>query len=60
MARPRKVPLEGATPDPVPGNNGDAFARIVDYFRVEFPEDWENLRLCPLQHGVEEMARLLK
>lgn len=57
MARPRKVE---APADPVPGSNGEALTRIADYFRAEFPDDWEALRLCPLQHGLEDMTRLLK
>jgi hypothetical protein len=56
--RPPKV--VGAVSDPVPGNNGDALERIVAFFQAEFPDDWEALRLCPLQHGLDDMARLLK
>ena len=48
-----------APPNPVPGDDGAALARIVDYFRHGHEEAWERLRLCPLQHGLEEMARLL-
>jgi hypothetical protein len=65
MAR-RKVRAEGAVapaaaapPNPVPGDDGAALARIVAYFRHGHEEAWERLRLCPLQHGLEEMARLL-
>jgi hypothetical protein len=46
--------------DPVPGDNGEAFARIVDYFKANHAEQWENIRLCPLQSGVEVMADILK
>lgn len=53
MARPRK------TPDPVPGNNGEALARIVAYFKAEHPEAWDELRLCALQHGLDEMVARL-
>lgn len=53
MARPRKVP------DPVPGDNGEALARIVAYFKAEHPEAWEELRLCPLQHGLDDMVARL-
>lgn len=53
MARPRKVP-EGA--DQAIGD----LSAIVARFQAEFPDDWEALRLCPLQHGLEDMARLLK
>lgn len=47
-------------PDPVPGNDGDALARIDKSFRARFPEQWENMRLCPLQHGIEIMADILR
>lgn len=34
-------------------------AGIVEEFKARFPDDWEALRLCPLQHGLEDMiARL--
>ena len=46
--------------DPVPGDNGDALERIAAFFQATFPEDWEQLRLCPLQHGLETMAGMLK
>ena len=46
--------------DPVPGDNGEALERIAAFFRAAFPEDWEALRLCPLQHGLETMADRLK
>ena len=32
----------------------------VKEFRKQFPADWEALRLCPLQHGLEDMAKRLK
>lgn len=47
-------------PDPVPGDNGAALARIVEYFKATHPDAWESLRLCPLQHGLDDMAELLK
>lgn len=52
--------VETKAPDPVPGNNGEALARIADYFRAEHPDAWEELRLQPLQHGLDNMAKLLK
>lgn len=36
------------------------FAEYVESFKAAFPDEWEALRLCPLQHGLEEMERLLK
>jgi hypothetical protein len=32
----------------------------VDYFRGAFPEKWEMLRLCPLQHGLETISEMLR
>lgn len=46
--------------DPVPGNNGEALARIVAYFQAQHPEEWDALALCPLQHGVQAMIDRLK
>lgn len=54
MSRPRK------TPDPVPGNNGEALERIIAYVKAEYPEQWEAMRLYPLQHGLEDLVGLLK
>jgi hypothetical protein len=45
--------------NPVPGDDGAALARIAAYFRHRQAEAWERLRLFPLQHGLEDMARLL-
>ena len=36
------------------------FSAMVAIFKTRFPDEWEALRLCPLQHGLEDMARLLK
>lgn len=62
--RPPKAQLESAVndapADPVPSINGEALARIAAFFRTEFPDEWEALRLCPLQHGLDDMERLLK
>lgn len=65
--RPRKARVEGAEaaialprPDPAPDNNGEVLERIVDYFAAEYPDEWEALRLCPLQHGIDTMAERLK
>ena len=63
MARPRKPAVEGqASPvaDPVPGNDGAALARIVAFFQATQPDAWEALRLCPLQHGLDDMIAKLK
>ena len=67
MAR-RTVRAEGAglsaiappPPNPVPGDDGAALERIAAYFRHGHAEAWERVRLCPFQHGLEDMARLLR
>lgn len=46
--------------DPVPGNDGEALARIVEFFKSEHPGAWDELRLCPLQHGLDDMIGRLK
>lgn len=46
--------------DPVPGDNGEALTRIAAFFRETYPDEWETLRLCPLQHGLETMAERLR
>lgn len=46
--------------DPVPGNDGEALARIIAFFQATHPEAWEALRLCPLQHGLADMIDKLK
>lgn len=74
MARPRKTRVEGdaindavrnvmadvkALADPVPGDNGAALSRIVEFFKASHPDAWDELRLCPLQHGLEAMIEKL-
>lgn len=46
--------------DPVPGNNGDALARIVEFFRAEHADEWDAIALCPTQHGLDAMIARLK
>lgn len=57
----RKARLEGAAvADPVPGDNGEALERILAFFKAEHGDSWEALKLCPLQHGLEDMIGKLK
>ncbi len=59
MARPKKARLEGeefATPAE---GDVDAISAGVAAFKARFPEEWEALRLCPLQHGLETMIEKL-
>lgn len=71
--RPPKARVEGESqavvmqgseaerrPDPVPGNNGEALARIVEYFKAAHPEAWAELHLCPLEYALEEMVNRLR
>lgn len=63
MARPRKAQVEGASyASLVHGIEVErtGFAAYVERFQTEFPTEWEAMRLCPLVHGLEDMARLLK
>lgn len=53
--RPPKGPA-----DPVPGNNGEALERIVVFFQASFPDEWEAMRLGPLEYGLSAMAERLK
>ncbi len=57
MALPRKAQVEGAAS----GEQGDvaSIKAGVELFKARFPKEWDALRLCPLQHGLEEMDRLL-
>lgn len=40
--------------------HGVRLQEAVDAFKAEFPERWDAIRLCPLQHGVEDMIKALK
>lgn len=44
----------------VGGDKAVALTRLVEHFKAQHPDKWEELRLCPLQHGVETMIELLK
>lgn len=45
--------------DPVPGDNGKALQRILDYFKAEHPSKWEEIALGPTQHGIDAMIFIL-
>ena len=51
---PRKTRIQADTPA-ITG-----FAAYVERFKSENPEEWDELRLCPLQHGIEVMVDRLK
>ena len=40
--------------------NGRALAEAIDGFRALYPQDWEQLRLYPLQHGIETIVEKLR
>ena len=46
--------------EPTPQQDARALGDAVDRFRSLHPADWEQLRLCPLQHGLETMVRKLR
>jgi hypothetical protein len=57
----RKARLEGGVA-PTGGEvevNGRVLVAIVDRFKAKHPDRWEELRLCPLQHGLDEMVACL-
>ena len=58
MPRPRKARADGIA-DPVPGNNGEALERIVEFFKAEHPEEWEAMQLSPLAYGLAAMIAQL-
>jgi hypothetical protein len=72
MARPRKVPLEGATKTVTQAEivkterkyedafDADLLGEIAEAFKKAQPEKWEAIRLCPTQHGIEEMIACLR
>lgn len=73
MARPRKAQVEGAGFPAVQARNdatgefqtddaeyAERFAAALAAFRERFPDDWEAVRLCPTQHGVDIIAAKLK
>lgn len=58
MARPRKAPV--ATDERTPAEYASALVQAVELFRERHPEEWEAMKLCPLQHGLQEMAKRLR
>ena len=48
--------------EPIMGVREEAriLAGTVEVFRRHFPDEWEQLRLCPLQHGLETMGEKLR
>lgn len=56
---PRKARVEGAIADPAPGDNAEALARIIAYFQAEHPEEWEAMKLGPLEYGLKGMIETL-
>jgi hypothetical protein len=52
-----------ATPEEEPMATDEALPemldRTVEAFKDGWPVRWQELRLCPLEHGLEEMRRLM-
>lgn len=67
MARTRKIApsyaaiVQGSETERASGEQGDvaAIKAGVEAFKSRFPGEWEALRLCPLQHGIETMIEKL-
>jgi hypothetical protein len=62
MARPRKAQVEGQSYAALQqGSEAERDAGLLDVaaFKARFPEEWEAIRLCPLQHGLDVMAEKL-
>jgi hypothetical protein len=59
MGRPRKAQIEGAAYTAPDQGDVVSIRAGVELFKARFPDEWEAMRLCPLQHGLEEMERLL-
>lgn len=67
MTRGRKPRLEGALnkafedkyPEAAKPSHGP-LSDIVEQFKAVHPEQWEAIRICPLQHGLEVMIETLE
>lgn len=65
MARPKKAgpdSVDAAFRALMAGEEQCDVAAIVagvEAFKAKFPHDWEALRLCPLQHGIETIVERL-
>lgn len=54
---PRKARVEGAQADPAKvTTNKPLFAALVERFKAEYPEEWEQIRLCPAESSLAVMA----
>jgi hypothetical protein len=59
MARPRKARLEGEVSKGEAEFTATQLDDAVELFKARFPDEWEAIRLCPLQHGLDVMAERL-
>lgn len=41
-------------------HHAEAFQAAIDAFRKAWPAEWAELRLCPLEYGLIEIAERLK
>jgi len=58
--RPRKVaPAQPHVAYELP-ELPSVFVETVERFKRDHPDEWEAIRLCPTQHGIEIMAERLK
>ena len=51
---------EAAAVTETPRGDAELLLAVLDRFRSRFPGEWDRLRLCPLQHGVETIGELLR
>lgn len=59
MARASKARVEGAVSDAVRQGVPADLNAIVETFKLAHPAEWEAIRLCPTQHGLEVMIERL-
>lgn len=55
----RKARVEGGAAAPT-GGDVDAILAGVEAFKAKHPDLWEQIRLGPCQHGIEQIAEVLK
>ena len=58
------IPLSGAVETSGRGRNpreeARALAELIAGFRTVYPQEWDQLRLTPLQHGLETIIERLR
>ena len=44
----------------IPREEARALAELISGFRTVYPQEWDQLRLTPLQHGLETIIERLR